>query len=79
MMYDKHDQETTAPSIMYDTIHDRFVCAFCADDFTISQLHDTFGGNLLPVPMKVVHKTMRALRKEPCLICELPCSRFADA
>jgi hypothetical protein len=74
----RYDNLNSLSRVLYDEIRDGFVCAFCLDDFTISQLHATYGGNILPTFVTLTNKTARALEKEPCLICDLPCSRFLD-
>lgn len=76
---DRYDNSLSVSEVIYDEISDGFVCAFCVDNFTFSQLHATFGGDILPIPVRLTSKTARALASESCLICDLPCSRFLDA
>jgi hypothetical protein len=78
MIRDRYDQETHVGEVLYDEIRDGFICAYCLDDFTHSQLHATYGGNILPITVRLSRKFLKALRNEPCLICDLPCSRFVD-
>ena len=75
---DRYDNSQSVSRVLYDEVRDGFVCAFCLDDFTHSQLHATYGGNILPTLVRLTSKTARALASEPCLICDLPCSRFLD-
>lgn len=75
---DRYDNSLSVSRVLYDELRDGFVCAFCLDDFTFSQLHATFGGDILPMPIQLTSKTARALASEPCLICDLSCSRFLD-
>lgn len=74
----KYDHMLNLSRVLYDEIRDGFICAFCVSDFTHSQLHATYGGNILPTFVRLTNKTARALEHEPCLICDLPCSRFLD-
>jgi hypothetical protein len=78
MTDDRYDQDTRVGDVLYDEIRDGFICAYCLDDFSITQLHATYGGNTLPIRLQPTRKLLGALRNEPCLICDLPCSRFAD-
>lgn len=73
-----YDAELHQCRVLYDEIEDRYICAYCYDDFTHSQLHATYGGDILPRHIRRSNKTMKHLRYEDCLICGLSVARSFD-
>jgi hypothetical protein len=74
----KYDHEKHIVQVMYDEIADGYICGYCLDDYTHSQLHATYGGNLLPLRLSRTRKTMKHLHDEDCLICGLSVARSFD-
>lgn len=70
-----YDQELMRCTVMYDEINEQYICGYCLDDFSFSQLHATYGGNILPIPTFRSRKTRKHLHNELCGICGLPASR----
>lgn len=58
---------------------DGFVCECCIEDgFRWWHVHATEGGNILPVPFDVTRIQLKRLKKEVCLVCDLPVTRSKD-
>lgn len=76
---DPNDQDQVVLEIAFSETHDAFICAPCLDEgVNFTHLHATEGGNILPILIKRSRKTIRSLRREKCLICDLPVSRSID-
>lgn len=75
---EQYDPELRTIAVLYDEISRHYICAYCLDDFSFSQLHSTYGGDILPIPTFRSRKTMKHLHSEECGICGLPVSRGFD-
>lgn len=75
---DGYDPEMTRCEVLYDERAEAYICGICLDDFSVSLLHDTYGGDLLPVPTFRSRKTMKHLHGALCGLCGLPASRAFD-
>jgi hypothetical protein len=74
--YDRGEALTT--EVLYDEARGGYICFYCGEDFTHSQLHGLYGGGFLPDRLLWRTRQLSTLRSESCLICELSCGRFAD-
>lgn len=64
--------------VLYDERQDGYICGYCCDDFTHSQLHATYGGDILPMRIRRSNKTLKHLRDEECLLCGMSVGRSFD-
>lgn len=75
-----HDCEYVVITVAYDEIAEGFICAYCLSEMggSMSTLHETYGGDILPKRMRTTHKTLAKLRHVKCLVCDLPACRAYD-
>ena len=78
MILGGHDNEEYFVPVLYEEVSDQYICSFCADDFSLSQLHACYGGNHLPFIVRKTRRMIKHLRAEECLICGESVARSLD-
>lgn len=49
--------------VLYDERQDGYICGYCCDDFTHSQLHATYGGDILPMRIRPLKQDTQTLAR----------------